>query len=276
MSLPPGLLAPASPAALEVETVDNDVDVEYTYDDGLARGRNPHPAIRSSSDKEADALRVDYSEFVTDNKHPGPSLTVARRRSSAHATRPVSLASLQLTSAAPTPNDLTGSRTFLLPQKPEAIHGHERPLAALERDLVGALGASQAGVGDARSRAESIELRGPEPMAPGQDSRASDELERGLGAVSTNDHLRDRGWGFKALFVVVTCSAQLVAQAQFGMVMIPLYEVGRWLGTEEQGQLGWMAASYGYVSRAARVSHVADDSLTVGMFLILSGSLGDL
>jgi hypothetical protein len=110
----------------------------------------------------------------------------------------------------------------------------------------------------------------------GQAARASDELERGLASASTNNHLHDRGWAFKALFVVVTCSAQLVAQAQFGMVMIPLYEVGRWLGTEEQGQLGWMAASYGYVASSQTWWKETDGSLTVGMFLVLSGSLGDL
>lgn len=115
------------------------------------------------------------------------------------------------------------------------------PLAALDRDV---------------TRPE------PEYLPPSGDGKSGDgtdafSLENGQGGhtleshgldytgLSSRGHLDGRGWAFKALFIVTTCSAQLIAQGQFGMVVVPLYEVGRWLGTEEQGQLGWMAASYG-------------------------------
>ena len=115
------------------------------------------------------------------------------------------------------------------------------PLAALDRDV---------------TRPE------PEYLPPSGDGKSRDgmdafSLENGQGAhtleshglsytdPSARGHLDGKGWAFKALFIVTTCSAQLIAQGQFGMVVVPLYEVGRWLGTEEQGQLGWMAASYG-------------------------------
>lgn len=43
----------------------------------------------------------------------------------------------------------------------------------------------------------------------------------------------------------MTCSTQYLAQGQFGAVIIPLPEIGEWLGTADAGELSWMAASYG-------------------------------
>ena len=53
---------------------------------------------------------------------------------------------------------------------------------------------------------------------------------------------------FKAVFITVTCSAQFLGQAQFGMVVIPLIEIGQYLGTTSPGELSWMAASNGWVA----------------------------
>ncbi|KAK1926475.1 MFS transporter [Papiliotrema laurentii] len=185
--------------------------------------------------------------------------------------RPTSLASLALTSGAPTPIDVTGSKAFLLPETLD-FDGPTRPLAALERDLGVALHREEE-VGDEAkatkgSEAEMTGVVATQPVGSSEGggggrppSPLSVEEGGEGGPTSARGFLEGRGWGFKALFIATTCSAQLIAQGQFGMVVIPLYEVGRWLGTEEQGQLGWMAASYG---------------LTVGMFLILSGRLGDM
>jgi hypothetical protein len=52
-------------------------------------------------------------------------------------------------------------------------------------------------------------------------------------------------WAWTTAFIIVTCSTQYLAQGQFGAVIIPLPEIGEWLGTEDAGELSWMAASYG-------------------------------
>ncbi|GFZ46638.1 hypothetical protein JCM24511_03858 [Saitozyma sp. JCM 24511] len=75
------------------------------------------------------------------------------------------------------------------------------------------------------------------------------------------DPLEHKSWAWRTAFVIVTCSTQYLAQGQFGAVIIPLPEIGEWLGTADAGELSWMAASYG---------------LTIGMFLVASGRLGDL
>lgn len=53
--------------------------------------------------------------------------------------------------------------------------------------------------------------------------------------------------GRQTVFIFLCISAQWMAQAQLGMVIIPLYEVGQSVGTTDPGQLSWMAAAYGYV-----------------------------
>jgi hypothetical protein len=53
---------------------------------------------------------------------------------------------------------------------------------------------------------------------------------------------------YQAGFILLCCSAQLLAQAQLGMVLVPLEEIGRSLGTIDAGELSWMVASYGQVS----------------------------
>lgn len=58
---------------------------------------------------------------------------------------------------------------------------------------------------------------------------------------------------FKQVIFVFTCiSAQWMAQAQLGMIIIPLYQVGGQVGTDNVGQLSWMAAAYGQVSASAK------------------------
>lgn len=209
-----------SSASLEIEAVESDIDT-------------PINEYASSAHADVKAEYPPRSAIIAD------PTTTTRRRSSAHVNRPASLASLQTSTGGLTPLDLTGSKTFLLPvNKPGADNVPDKPLAALERDFVAELHRSSTpsthGAPAAQGEVES-----------GQGPTDSKSPESGKTPAKT--HLGSRGGAFKALFVVVTCSAQLVAQAQFGMVMMPLYEIGAWLGTDDQGQLGWMAASYGSV-----------------------------
>ena len=120
-------------------------------------------------------------------------------------------------------------------------HHSNSPLAALDRDVTRPEPEylSTSGEGKSRDGMDAFFLE------KGQGGHTLDSHGLSYTDPSSRGHLDGRGWAFKALFIVTTCSAQLIAQGQFGMVVVPLYEVGRWLGTEEQGQLGWMAASYG-------------------------------
>ncbi|WVW78590.1 hypothetical protein I302_100546 [Kwoniella bestiolae CBS 10118] len=87
------------------------------------------------------------------------------------------------------------------------------------------------------------------------------------GQVSTTpqprsqNYLSNKSIPFQILFITITCATQLIAQGQFGMLIIPLNDLGPWLGTDDAGQMSWMAASYG---------------LTLGIMVVLSGRLGDL
>ena len=65
-------------------------------------------------------------------------------------------------------------------------------------------------------------------------------------ATQPRQFLEGKSWSFKAIFITITCSAQFLGQAQFGMVVIPLIEIGEYLGTTSPGELSWMAASNGY------------------------------
>ncbi|WVQ84142.1 hypothetical protein IAT38_006289 [Cryptococcus sp. DSM 104549] len=84
---------------------------------------------------------------------------------------------------------------------------------------------------------------------------------RGVPPPRTAHFLDDKSAFFKVCFISTACATQLIVQGQLGTVMIPLHYVGRHMGTEDNGELSWMTASYG---------------LTVGMFLVMAGRLGDL
>ena len=96
----------------------------------------------------------------------------------------------------------------------------------------------------------------------GADTPSSIPSDVERGTIQKDGHfLDDRSTLFKAAFILVACSTQLMSTAQLGMVVIPLPDIGDWLGTANAGELSWMSASYG---------------MTVGMFLIQSGRIGDL
>ncbi|WVQ97952.1 hypothetical protein IAU59_005072 [Kwoniella sp. CBS 9459] len=95
------------------------------------------------------------------------------------------------------------------------------------------------------------------PTAPLQDPEAEVEAEQ----PKSRHYLEDKSALFKFLFVTTTCATQLITQAQVGLVMVPLNDIGPWLGTDDAGQMSWMAASYG---------------LTVGIFVVVSGRAGDI
>ncbi|TYJ56292.1 hypothetical protein B9479_002982 [Cryptococcus floricola] len=76
---------------------------------------------------------------------------------------------------------------------------------------------------------------------------------------------------FRVTFISVACATQLLAQSGTGLVMFPLHAIGKALGTDDQGELSWMVASYGQV-----LGLECHRSLTVGMCLVAAGRLGDL
>ncbi|OXG17837.1 multidrug efflux pump [Cryptococcus neoformans Tu401-1] len=78
----------------------------------------------------------------------------------------------------------------------------------------------------------------------------------------SQSYLRSRSSFFRLAFLLITCATQLIVQVQLGMVMMPLHATAEWLGKDNNsGEMSWMAASYG---------------LTVGMFLVMAGRLGDI
>lgn len=195
------------------------------------------PAI--DSDKQVNlelALEMDSS---VEPAYP-PIRSGLSRRPSANIPRLDSSASIALTSRQPTLYDPAASKDLLLPVKPDPSVSHQRPIASLERDVHHS---------DQNPIRAVSSMSYPEAtVTTGEERRSSETpaaLEGGTPTLAARHHLEGRGWAFKALFILTTCSAQLIAQGQFGMVLIPLYEIGAWLGTQEQGQLGWMAASYG-------------------------------
>jgi hypothetical protein len=89
----------------------------------------------------------------------------------------------------------------------------------------------------------------PSPMPtypPTSSAQALAELQVSSTSLpSSRSHLEGRSAAFKAVFVTATLMMQLLAQAQFGMVLIPLADLGRWLRTENVSEQSWMAASFG-------------------------------
>ncbi|ODN85645.1 MFS transporter [Cryptococcus wingfieldii CBS 7118] len=59
--------------------------------------------------------------------------------------------------------------------------------------------------------------------------------------------LDGKGSLFRVTFISVACATQLLAQSGTGLVMFPLHAIGKKLGTDDQGELSWMVASYGQV-----------------------------
>ncbi|KAK8846854.1 hypothetical protein IAR55_005942 [Kwoniella newhampshirensis] len=101
----------------------------------------------------------------------------------------------------------------------------------------------------------------PNDSTPSNPPPAS-EMEKSIGTPPGQPHFLDNKSAlFKLIFITTACATQLLAQAQFGMLVFPLHDVGASLGTQDPGEMSWIAASYG---------------LTVGMFLVMSGRLGDL
>lgn len=75
-----------------------------------------------------------------------------------------------------------------------------------------------------------------------------DRMETDVGSppVEPKSHFLDgKGNLFRVTFVTTACATQLLSQAGLGMVMIPLHVIGESLGTDDNGQMSWMAASYG-------------------------------
>lgn len=95
----------------------------------------------------------------------------------------------------------------------------------------------------------------PAPSSGPSTNSALQQSEDALHAMQDQGKLDIRGRSklYQAIFILLCCSAQLLAQAQFGMVLVPLDEIGRWLGTTDAGELSWMVASYGWVRSSESV-----------------------
>nr|XP_031857395.1 uncharacterized protein CI109_007217 [Kwoniella shandongensis]KAA5524467.1 hypothetical protein CI109_007217 [Kwoniella shandongensis] len=87
------------------------------------------------------------------------------------------------------------------------------------------------------------------------------ESEKSNGTPPRPHFLDDKSSLFKLTFIIVCCATQLLTQAQFGMLVFPLHAIAETLGTQDPGEMSWISASYG---------------LTIGMFLVMAGRLGDM
>ena len=97
----------------------------------------------------------------------------------------------------------------------------------------------------------------PYPPTPGESSQAElnvtqlemeepDDSPRDPASVPPVRHfLEGKSRAYEWTFIATCCCAQILGQGQFGPVVIANTEVGRYLGTEDPGELSWIAASYG-------------------------------
>ncbi|CAF1244132.1 unnamed protein product [Rotaria sordida] len=70
-----------------------------------------------------------------------------------------------------------------------------------------------------------------------------------------------RNFAHEILYVTVISCAQLLTQAALGNVLVPLHIIGHSIGIEDFAKLPWTLAAY---------------SLTVGIFILVTGRLGDI
>ena len=64
------------------------------------------------------------------------------------------------------------------------------------------------------------------------------------GPISTTP-VSNRSYLFQTLFVTIVCFPQVLAEAHIGMLLVPLVDIGRQVGTGDEHQLSWFPASYG-------------------------------
>ena len=70
-----------------------------------------------------------------------------------------------------------------------------------------------------------------------------------------------RNFPHEILYVSVISCAQLLSQAALGNVLVPLHIIGPDIGINNPAELPWTLAAY---------------SLTVGIFIMITGRLGDI
>ena len=214
---------------------------------------------------------VETTELQSSSQLPAPSAS-SRRQSTGHRRRDSQI--IPKTPIADADNaaseEPADGGPYVSPPKAARLPSHpfEAPFPALERANASTLlqtslnFASRTSLDRQRSGSIKLsELEGPfidqqpshqypptrldhdipelEPIPPGPSP--------GLAAPVTHPRqfLDDRSILFKITFVSITCAAQFIAQCQFGMVIIPLTEIGDYLGVTSAGELSWMTASYG-------------------------------
>lgn len=95
----------------------------------------------------------------------------------------------------------------------------------------------------------------------GEETALSSFEEANVTGKATGRPVASRSFFFQMLFVGIVAFPQLLAEAHIGMLLVPLVDIGHQVHTEDEHQLSWFPASYG---------------LTVGVFLIVCGRMGDL
>ena len=202
------------------------------------------PAVASPVDQDSAVEEYDLTSI-----RPARRMSSIRRRSSA-STRPHSRASFRLTQTPYVRMETPEATPVATPADQKSQYGLGRndderdavdvaDVRVTENPFVDTASISGEGGQSIRNRATEVST----------ERESGDEVE-GAATSEWNDSegkrfFENRGKLFKFAFACTACSAQLIAQGQFGMVLIPIYQIGAWLGTQEQGELGWMTAANG-------------------------------
>ena len=140
-----------------------------------------------------------------------------------------------------TPSASIHSHSHLIPSAPLPVHSRPDPVPAPTLEPANTVGSYESHALDHLNQLDNNKSLNRDPESP-PPFQGQNEF-----SPSKRHFLEGRSKLFKTTFIVTTLSAQLIAQGQFGMVVIALTEIGEHLHTTSPGELSWMAASYGCV-----------------------------
>jgi len=94
-----------------------------------------------------------------------------------------------------------------------------------------------------------------------EDGRAESLLasctEADAKGIPTSRPVAARSFFYQTLFVSIVAFPQLLAEAHIGMLIVPLLDIGRQVNTEDEHQLSWFPAAYGYVLKTGATSETS-------------------